>query len=314
MSHEVETLAYSGQVPWHGLGIRVDDDISPEEMLVKAGLDWEVELRPLHFKNNDGEWIRGNRAALVRSTDERYLTTVGEKWKPTQNKDALDFFSKFVEAGQMTMETAGSLKEGQHVFALARFSRDFEVTKGDEVRGYILFHNPHVFGKSREVMQTSVRVVCNNTLTAALSGHGSAGSRYAVSHRMDFDPEEAEQVLGLAEKKITAYEEAAKFLVTKQAKPEKVKQYFQQIFPANDPKKVSRNAQIAFDALEYQPGAEIKAVGGTWWNAFNAVTYISDHHLGKTQDSRMANAWFGANRGRKANALELAVAYAKKAA
>ena len=311
MSHAVETLAYSGQVPWHGLGVRVDEDITPEDMLVKAGLDWEVELKPLHFQNRAGEWIRGNRAALVRSTDEKYLTTVGQNWRPTQNREALEFFNRFVEAGSMTMETAGSLKGGKHVFALARFSRDFEVVKGDEVRGYVLFHNPHIFGKSREVMQTSVRVVCNNTLTAALSGPVSAGSRYAVSHRMDFDAGEAEEVLGIAENRITTYEKVAKFLVRKKPTPEKVEQYFRQVFPANDPNKTGRNAQMALAALEYQPGVDIRGVGGTWWNAFNAVTYISDHHLGRDQDGRMANAWFGANRGRKVGALELAVQYAK---
>lgn len=312
MSHEVETLAYSGEVPWHGLGVRVDHDITPDEMLVVADLDWNVSLRPMHFQASNGDWVRGDRHALVRDTDERYLTAVGPHWKPTQNRDALAFFNEFTERGGMAMETAGSLKNGKHVFALGRFKREFEVVKGDPILGYLLFHNPHIFGKAVEVMETSVRVVCNNTLTAAL-GNVGAGKRYAQSHSLSFDMEEAKTVLGLAEEKMTQYEEAAKFLVKRKASKERTTEYFKQIFPTSGEKEISRNAQMAMQVLEYQPGVEIRGVGGTWWNAFNAVTYLSDHHLGRDQDGRMASAWFGSNRGKKQEALALAVEYAKAA-
>lgn len=313
MSHEVETLAYSGQVPWHGLGVRVDDDITPDEMLVKAGLDWEVSLKPLAFQDNTGQWIQSDRRALVRDSDQKYLSAVGERWQPTQNRDALGFFNDFVEAGQMTMETAGSLKEGKHVFGLARISRDFEVVKGDAVRGYILFHNPHIFGKAIEVMQTSIRVVCNNTLTAALH-HDKAGNRYSSSHMMKFDKDDAIEQLGLAQQKVDEYEEAAKFLVSRRTTPQKLENYFKKVFPSTgQSNKMSRNAKMALDAIDYQPGVDVAGVAGTWWNAFNAVTYVADHHLGRSQDNRMANSWFGSNRARKSDALEIALEYADKA-
>jgi phage/plasmid-like protein (TIGR03299 family) len=311
MSHEVETLAYSGQVPWHGLGIQVDQDIFPEDMLVQAGLDWTVSLRPLSYQNSAGEWIRSNRSALVRDSDEAYLSAVGENWMPTQNRDALMFFHDFVEKGDLKMETAGSLKGGQHVFALARVNKSFEVTKGDQVDAFVLFHNPHIFGKSREVMTTGVRVVCNNTLTWALQ-KGST-NKYTATHRMEFDEEAAAGVVLQVTRQIDSYEEMAKFLISKKATEEKVVEYLDQVFPKTKQGDRARNSLMAESVLESQPGADVPGVLGTWWNTFNAVTYIGDHHLGRSQDTRVANAMFGSTRSVKEHALALAVDYAKAA-
>ena len=56
MSHEIEMIngqaqmAYAGEVPWHGLGVPVSNDLTPTQMMEKAGLDWKVETRPLYYK------------------------------------------------------------------------------------------------------------------------------------------------------------------------------------------------------------------------------------------------------------------------
>jgi hypothetical protein len=116
MTDAVETMAYAGETPWHGLGQPVSNEMSVEEMLVAAGLNWTVSKRPMFFQKEEGGTAlkRAHGSfALVRDTDLSVLTVTGANWKPIQNSEALGFFKDFVDAGQMTMETAGSLKGGQ---------------------------------------------------------------------------------------------------------------------------------------------------------------------------------------------------------
>ena len=119
MAHLVETMAYAGQVPWHGLGVPVSNDLTPLQMQQKAGLDWRVDEIDCYIKTRNGE-VKTGQKALVRSTDDRILTTVGENWNPVQNSEAFEFFSEYVLAGDMEMHTAGSLRDGQMVWALAK--------------------------------------------------------------------------------------------------------------------------------------------------------------------------------------------------
>ena len=130
MAHQVETMAYAGQVPWHGLGTPVSNDLSPTMMMEKAGLDWRVEEVQSYIQF-DGELIPTGQKSLVRSTDGKILTNVGENWKPVQNEEAFNFFGEYVLAGNMEMHTAGSLKGGQMVWALAKVKDSFELFGGD---------------------------------------------------------------------------------------------------------------------------------------------------------------------------------------
>jgi hypothetical protein len=116
MAHMVETMAYAGQVPWHGLGVPVSNDLTPNQMMVKAGVDWKVQEVDTFVRFNNQEMATGQKA-LVRETDGRILTTVGENWNPVQNEDAFNFFSEYCMSGDMEMHTAGSLKDGQMVWA-----------------------------------------------------------------------------------------------------------------------------------------------------------------------------------------------------
>jgi len=164
MAHNVETMAYAGEVPWHGLGVQVSNDLTPNQMMEKAGLDWSVIECPSYIEH-DGKKIETGQRALVRSTDGRILTNVGPVWNPVQNEDAFNFFSEYVLAGDMEMHTAGSLRNGQIVWALAKVKESFDLFGGDQVDSYLLFSNPHRYGHSIDVRFTPIRVVCNNTLS-----------------------------------------------------------------------------------------------------------------------------------------------------
>jgi hypothetical protein len=119
------------------------------------------------------------------------------------------------------------------------------------------------------------------------------------------------RTLGIAHTKMDTYKETAEFLSTRQYNDETLTEYLQTIFPAmskENKKVLSRPATQVMEVLDTQPGAEFGK--GSWWQAFNAVTYTTDHLLGHTAESRLQSAWYGPNRGRKVLALEKAVEYA----
>ena len=110
MAHEVEMvngvaqMAYAGTKPWHGLGVEVSNDLTPEQMMRKAGLDWSVEKTPV-YADVDGEKISVGKQALYRSSDNKILDVIGDDWNPVQNIDAFEFFNEYVMAGDMEMNT-----------------------------------------------------------------------------------------------------------------------------------------------------------------------------------------------------------------
>jgi phage/plasmid-like protein (TIGR03299 family) len=313
MSHEVETMAYAGEVPWHGLGVKVPGDLSPVQMLKKAGLDWTVEAVP-SFVEFKGERISTGQKSLVRSTDGKVLSNVGEGWFPVQNEEAFEFFNDFCAAGDMSMDTAGSLKGGKMVWGLGKIKQSFELKGGDVVESYLLFSNPHEFGRCIDIRTTNIRVVCNNTLTFALQSDSNTIVRR--SHRTEFDANEVKLALGIAAEKLESYKLAAEFLSSKRYTNENLIEYFGKVFPVLTTKKESRkelskSAIRALEVVETQPGAEMNP--GTWWQAFNAVTYLTNHEIGRSADNRLTSTWYGTNKNLNIKALESAIKFAEVA-
>ena len=206
MAHELEMIngaaqmAYAGDVPWHGLGVKVSNDLTPEQMLKAAGLDWSVDPVELFAEVGSKRLATGHRA-LVRSSDQRVLDVITDDWNPVQNQDAFEFFNDFVAAGDMEMHTAGSLKDGKIVWALAKVKESFELFGGrDQVDAYLHFTNPHSYGQSIDVRFTPIRVVCNNTLTLSLNTKSK--NMVKVSHRREFDGDMVKEALGVAKDKL----------------------------------------------------------------------------------------------------------------
>lgn len=322
MAHEIEVvdgvaqMVYVGDVPWHGLGTKIPADLSPEQVLKKAGLDWTVQKVPA-FANIGGKQVNIGRSALVRSNDNKMLDVVTNDWNPLQNQEAFEFFDEYCRAGDMEMHTAGSLKGGQIVWALAKVKDSFELFKGDTVESFLLLTNPHKFGQSIDVRFTPIRVVCNNTLTLSLSQNVDRVVK--KNHRTEFVASEVKEQLGIATDKLAKYKEMAAFLGSKRYSEDTLKQYFGKVFPVlaynkekgPQRKELSKSAQRALEVVDTQPGAQYAR--GSWWQAFNAVTYLTDHEIGKSIDTRLSSAWFGPNKNLKVKALETAVEFAEAA-
>lgn len=307
-------MAYTGETPWHGLGQKVLPDLTPLQMLKQANLDWKVNRFPLFANCGNGiEAKVENKEALVRDRDNKVLSIISNDWNPVQNHEAFEFFNDFVMKGQMEMHTAGSLREGQMVFALAKIKESFDVFGGDQVDSYLLFSNPHEYGRTIDVRFTPIRVVCNNTLTLALSRKNDDGV-VRVDHRKPFDAFAVKALLEIATMKLDDYKKAALFLGSKKYNNDTLTEYFQTIFPLTSNKKkkeISRNARVALEIVEQQPGAEFAK--GTWWNGYNAVSFMTDHVIGHDYDKRFFNSQFGNTRVKKVQALKKALEFAKAA-
>ena len=342
MAAAVETMAYAGEVPWHGLGVQVDSNLTPREMLVAADLNWTVSKRHL-FTHADPDvnasddliGVEGY-SVLVRDSDNKTFGPCGPRFIPTQNEEAFKFFKKFTDAGHMTMETAGSLKGGEQVWGLANVSEDFTLPGDDRVLGYLLVSVSHKWGKSNEIRFTPIRVVCNNTLTMALTDKSTAG--FKMPHVKALDNEvlfAAEEALGLAGDRMAEFKESAEFLSSKKFSENSVVTYIADVFQPElliaqeEMEKMSNVKAIAtrqsmvdefkrvpslvYQAIEEQPGAHLKSSKGTWWGAMSAITFVVDHKWGYDRDAAVHNAWFGGRAALKQKAVNKAIEYAKAA-
>jgi phage/plasmid-like protein (TIGR03299 family) len=344
MAHQVETMAWAGEKPWHGLGVEVDSNLTPLQMQEAAQLNWTVSKRPSYtldapeWSDDVGIIQAENTFHIVRDSDNEILSHCGRDYIPIQNQQVFEFFKRFTEAGAMDMETAGSLKGGKEIWGLAKISEDFELIGGDEIKGYLLINQPHIVGKSMTIKLTPIRVVCNNTLTFALGQKGTASFRMPHVRAFNEDVmESAREALGLSNEVMSLFKNQAKFLAQKKAKHSDILEFISEVYqPAilqefrNEMKlkeegklvgdivpmkdRLNKYPSLVVEALERQPGAELKSSKGTWWGALNAVTYVEDHLRESTEKgNNLHSAWFGAGANRKARALELATKYAEVA-
>jgi len=338
MAHNVETMAWANEVPWHGLGVGVDSNLTPLQMQEAAQLDWTVSKRP-SYTIDAPEWSEDvgimqtpNTFHIVRDSDNTVLSHCGRDYIPIQNEDVFKFFKRFTEAGHMTMETAGSLKNGGEIWGLAKIQNDFELAGGDEIKGYLLINQPHIVGKSMTIKLTPIRVVCNNTLTMALQDSGTASFR--MPHVREFGTDviqAAEEALGLSAQAMTEFRANSTLLSKAKAKHSDVLDYVAEIYQPqmiaeyrNEQllresgkaigeqapliEKLNKFPSLVVDALEQSPGANLKSARGTWWGALNAVTYVEDHlRESQTEGNALHSAWFGAAANRKSKALSLAL-------
>ena len=304
MPANVETMAYQGQTPWHGLGNSVEAGVSTDEMLVAAGLDWEVETAKAKWEYTDDEGNRRYRTAegvhvLFRRDNGAELDMVGPRYQPFQNHEILDFFREYVEHGDAEIETAGALDGGKLIWALADLKTGYDVgtsKKPDEVQGKVLLMNPHQYGKAAILKMTEVRVVCWNTLTAALK---DGEEKIRLWHNAGFDADrqaEAKRRLGIAREQLEAAEQEAEILVGTELPDEVAIRIAAEVMRGNtevlEYEEQNRRTRRVLDLYNGEGmGAELPSANGTAWGLLNAVTQYMDHEYGRSQNNRLANSW-----------------------
>ena len=198
MVANVQTMAYHGDVPWHGIGRPVPMGLTAEQMIRAAGLDWDVELRPARGAtkiNRKGEVSRYEVVRVPRPASretEVLLGIVSRRYQPLQNAEAFEFFDPIVGEKKAYFETAGALGEGERIWVMAKMPGAMEIVPGDECMKHLLLSNTHSGDGSVIVKFTSVRVVCQNTLMLAMRD-GQKAYRVRHSKRMQFKLGECER-------------------------------------------------------------------------------------------------------------------------
>jgi phage/plasmid-like protein (TIGR03299 family) len=310
MSHEVEKMVFAGEVPWHGLGTEIDDATSFWDAFELAGLDWAVDTKPLFTE--DGEKV--THRASYRTSDGRILGIVGPRWTPLQNRDAFEIFEPLVEAGDMQIHTAGSLRNGERIWALCQLNQDnSEIVPGDEIAKFTLLSNGHDGKLAVHFGFTPIRVVCANTESLARGSEASKLIRVRHSRFVKENVQAVRDVMNLASQEFEATAEQYRYLASKGISVADLDKYIKIVMGLDEKLEDeistrSKNISIQIAQLfENGQGADIPGVSGTYWGAYNAVTEYLNYSKGRTPNNRMDSIWFGQNSMMSQKALDTAL-------
>ena len=289
MAHEIThangkyEFAYSGSAPWHGLGQRMPDVATKLDIMRAAGLEWTVVGEPIFLA--DGAQV-GGYVANVRSDTRETLGVVSDDYRLLQNGDAFEFCEQLARSAGAKYHTAGSIRRGRQVFATAKLPQSIVVVPNDVVDQYLLLVNAHDGSMGFHLRWTPVRVVCNNTLTAALGGR--ATYQYTVRHVGDLDAQlsEARRALGMAERYFDAAGSTYRALAAVDLTAERFDAFLDGFLPVPQPSVDAPSSETAIAErdriilardrvralFETGAGTEIACVRGTAWGALNAAT------------------------------------------
>lgn len=320
MAHNIDSMAYVGEVPWHRLGAKVPAGINAEEMIRASGLDWTVVKKPVGRAQPAQRFVLVRKARGPAEVDLE-LGVVSGRYEPLQNTEAFRFFDPFIQQGVAFFETAGSLGDGGRVWVLARLPGQIEVVPGDEVSRYLLLSNSHDGRGAVTIKFTPIRVVCQNTLILATKegekGHLVRHSKKAMPLRLG----EVAQMAGLFQS--TFDEAAASFraMARVQMTAQRLEEYLEALFPRTDKQALSGDRPDRWGRVTevFENPARNGLTGHarhSLWGAYNAVTYVEDYRSteGKTRptadaaaalaDARLNRVWFGTGADLKLKALE----------
>jgi phage/plasmid-like protein (TIGR03299 family) len=296
IENDQASLMYVGQVPWHGLGTRLEHPPeTSEEAMKAANLDWEVGLKPVYCMEGGVYYEIPDKKAVVRldkwgQPECVSFGLVGNDYRPLQNRDAFNFIEFLTRKGKMTFETAGALGLGERVWVLAKIAGEMKVKNCDVVEKYLLFSTGHNGRTAVQIRFTPVRVVCQNTLIASLSSGKDLFKIHHVPgmHEAIQTAEEAvQEIFDDYERLEKTYEQLARTPLT----PERLTRYVSTIFP--DPKRRKDQSEVKYEAalaktrsvrnhaiklFERGKGNNEKAVKGTLWAAYNGVVELIDHN------------------------------------
>ena len=275
MAANVESMFYTREKPWHGLGVRVEEAPASADALRMAGLDWEVLQEAIY--TNAGDKISGYKAN-VRSTDRKVLGVVTDRYKVIQNAEAFEFTDSLLGSG-VRYETAGSLSDGKKVWLLARLPREY-IIGGERISPYLVFSNTHDGSGAVRVAVTPIRVVCNNTLNLALD---SAKRSWSMVHTGDIKGkiQEAKDTLFMAEEYMDNLGKEFERLRKIQMSDEQVKDFIELLLPLEKNATLTqlRNIKKLREdmASRYFDAPDLQHVGNNAYRFVNAVSDFATH-------------------------------------
>lgn len=275
MAALVESMFYTRERPWHGLGTKVAEAPSSEDAIRLAGLDWNVVQEDIYTDQH--ERIDGFKCN-VRDSDRKVLGVVSERYRIVQNREAFSFTDSLLQEG-VRYETAGSLMGGRKVWLLARMPHDY-IISGDRFIPFLVFANTHDGSGSVRVALTPIRVVCNNTLNLALN---TAQRSWSMIHTGNIDQKiaEAQDTLFHAEHYMDALGRSFEELQRIKLSDQKVMEYIETLLPVPEDASAAqkRNVQKLRDNLKmcYFDAPDLKSVGKNAYRFVNSVSDFATH-------------------------------------
>lgn len=307
--HEVESMAYVGEVPWHGLGTEItkdEDATNPDKFLVAAGLDWEVETIPVVTEDLKQETTH---FATRRTTDNKILGVVGGRYRPLQNKDAFNWFTPFLETGDVKFEAGGSLRGGAVIWALAKVDAQEEVRRNDTIQSYILLSHGHDGLHCVKAGFTPIRVVCMNTLRMAKSHVDTKLIKLRHTASLENNLKNIGEIMNLAVGEFHATVEQYKLLADKGINQKDVEKYVKKVFDITadeeDEEKIATKTLNKIAKITDLTFNGRGNTGKTYWDAYNGVTEYLSHEAGRNNDTRLHSLWFGDNGKLNKKALDI---------
>lgn len=316
MAHEIDmttgkaAIAFVGATPWHGLGQRIDAKASIESWQKAAGMDWTIMQSDVWFAPHGSDVAIPAglpRQVLYRSDTKAPLSVVGDRYNIVQPHDVLEFFRDLTETGGFEMHTAGVLFGGQKLWALASIGKNAAIAKTDKIGGYLLLTTSCDGTMATTAKFTSIRVVCNNTLSMAVprGDKASATENVKVPHSAKFDHEAVKRELGLGAAAWDAFIQQARALAKVKLDDAKALHVLREGWADAVDSEVAEMDFGKFGALPTierimklfkggAAGSDMDSAAGTAWGLVNAVTEFYDHHArAKLTDNRLESAWFG---------------------
>lgn len=330
---------------WHGLGQIVENYPTSEEAIKFAGLDYTVEKRPLftydnlNFANSKKDEDNEvniiipeidvpNYYATVRTDNETVLGVVGREYEIVQNIDAFTFFDSIVGGDGIFYETAGALGQGERIFITAKLPSYIRVGNDDLIEQYLFLTTSHNGMGSITAAFTPIRIVCNNTLNAAMRNHSNSVKIRHTTNAKD-RLTQAHKVMGLANKLSVQMEDIFNQWAKVRISDPEVKKLIQLAMVPN--KEVLQNittgkmdelstafTNITDKVYEYAMSdstQQTDTTRGTLFGAYNAVSgYFQNVRTFKTQELKLNSIMNGTAQLRTQSAFNLCQSFAGKGA
>jgi len=327
MPHNIGQMFYFGELPWHTLGTRIDKPATITEALKVGGLNWEVDTVPIAPIGEPDTEI-SHRVAVVRTDRKpgeagRVVGVVHPGFQPLQNRDGAMMFDALLGQGQPTYHTGGYLKNGEVIWLLARLPGEIRVRGEDVLETYLLFTNSHDGSVAIDIRLTTVRVVCQNTLSMALHKKGTAGKVFKRAHNGSYEllNAEAKAFFEFSVQQTKEAEALFSRLAAKNCSKEDFQGFLKALIPEPArPATASRNPavlrgyetrletiletrkEILGVHLDGIASHNIPPAESNWWGALNSATGWSDH-IQATDNDRYAHALLGSGDRLKSSAL-----------
>lgn len=315
MAHLIQTMAYINATPWHGLGNRLSSGQPIEVWAQQAGMNWQILESPVSFMAEIAGCLGSLRSfpdqkVLYRSDTKAPLSVVSQRYQVVQPQEILEFYRDLTEISGFELETAGVLKGGRKVWALAKTNQSATLKGEDVINGYLLLATACDGTLATTAQFTSIRVICNNTLAIALA-NGSGAVK--VPHRTSFSPEAVKKQLGISIPAWDGFMYRMKALSERKVKSHEATDFFKRVFsqtslmegPPTHERSI-KQVQELYDG--HGKGAELSSSRGTAFGLLNAVTEYVDHQRrARSTDNRLDSAWFGPGAALKQKALDQAL-------